>query len=66
MDFGDDIETLYTCKDDDIISMKKQIKYYEYQFDILNTFFRNNKINKIEELKKIISNSKVEEKNHCI
>lgn len=66
MDFGDDIETLYVIKDDDIMSMKKQIKYYEYQFDILNTFFRNNNINKIEELKKLIFDSKVKEKNNCI
>lgn len=43
IEFGDDIESLYIQEKIDIISMKKQIKYYEYQlYGVINFFNKNN------------------------
>lgn len=39
MEFGNDIETLLIQENIDIISMKKQIKFYEYQLNCINNIF---------------------------
>jgi hypothetical protein len=49
-DFGNGIETLYINEKIDIISMKKEIKYYKYQLDGLNKLFLKNDIKNIDEL----------------
>jgi hypothetical protein len=63
MDFGEDIETLYIKENIDIIS-KKKIKYYEYQLAVLNTFFKDNNINSLIELKNKITTSIPKNKNN--
>lgn len=51
IDFGDDIETLYIQESIDIISMKKEIKYYKYQLDVINNIFNKYNVKKEHDLK---------------
>lgn len=71
-EFGDDIENLYTQDNLDIIYIKKQIKYYNFQFNYINNFLNSNNIKSFNDLIDIINfyknksqidnNSKVVEK----
>lgn len=56
MGFGDDIETLFKQESIDIISIKKQIKRYEYELDGINNIFNKYNVKTEHDLINILNN----------